>query len=311
MRGVRISPTRLVALLLVAFASSAPARAEGTLVVCLDENIPPLSSKHGKEIGGFDVAVSQAVARSLGRTLQVQWFESKVDNDSNPAAQANALLSDGRCDLVAGYPLFAGALGEPRAERSKLPDYEGARPEDRRRWVRLNKLMASRGYRFDPFVVVLGPKLAGRQIRSLSDLKDVRLGVEEGTLADAILMTYAANALADRVTHVVPGPGLFEGLEKGDYDATLVELHHLDAYRSGHPETQLSSSGHYHSIGFNVGFAGLATEAPLIAEVNAAIGEMLAKGGLPALAQAAGATYVAPRQPEVLTTISGTDLRGD
>jgi hypothetical protein len=130
-------------------------------------------------------------------------------------------------------------------------------------------------------------------------------------LADAILMTYGGGPLVARTTHVTPGRGLFERMEQGDYDATLVELHRLDAYRARHPDTQLLSSGHYHSIGFNIGFVGLETEAPLIAEVNVAIGEMLAKNELPDLAQAAGLTYVPPRQPDVLATISRAELRGD
>lgn len=301
----------LVALASIALAGGLPARAAGTLGVCLDDNVPPLSSKRGKEAHGFDLAVARALALRLGRELSIQWFESKVDNDSNPAEQANALLSDGRCQLVAGFPLFASSLGEPRAERSKLPDYEGAKPEDRRRWVRLNKIVASRPYRFDPFVVVLGPNAPAREVRSLGDLKDVRLGAEEGTLADAILMTYGGGELIPRITHVVPGKGLFERMEQGDYDATLVELHRLDAHRARHPETPLSSSGHYHSVGFNMGFVGLASEAPLIEEVNAAIGDLLAKSELPALAEAAGLTYVAPRQPDVLVTISRAQLRGD
>jgi ABC-type amino acid transport substrate-binding protein len=311
--AVRPSIIRSVALVWITLAGTLagapPAGAESTLAVCLDENVPPLSAKRGAH--GFDLAVAQAVALRTGRTIAVQWFESKVDNDSNPANQANALLSDGRCQLVAGYPLFAGALGDPQGERSKLPDYDGARPEDRRRWVRLGKLVATRGYRFDPLVVVLGPRMVDREIRSLGDLKDIRLGVEEGTLADAILMTYGGGPLVARTTHVTPGRGLFERMEQGDYDATLVELHRLDAYRARHPDTQLLSSGHYHSIGFNIGFVGLETEAPLIAEVNVAIGEMLAKNELPALAQAAGLTYVPPRQPDVLATISRAELRGD
>ena len=297
--------------LMLSLAGVLSARAEATLRVCLDDNIPPLSSKRGEEAHGFDLAVAQAVAQHLGRTLAVQWFESKPDNDSNLANEANALLSDGRCQLVAGYPLFADALGEPQAERSKLPDYDGAKPEDRRRWVRLNKLIASRGYRFDALVVVLGPGMGGREIHNLGDLKDVRLGVEEGTLADAILLSYGGGELINRITHVVPARGLFERMEHGDYDATLVEVHQFDQYRAQHPETKLSSSGHYHSIGFNLGFVGLATEAPLMAQVDAAIQEMLAKNEMPALAEAAGLTYVPPRQPDVLATISRQDLQGD
>ena len=292
-------------------AGATPAGTSGTLRVCLDENIPPLSSKRENEAHGFDFAVAQAIASRLGREIAIQWFASQSDKDSNPALGTNALLSDGRCHLVAGYPLFASALGEPKAKRSRLPDYEGARREDRQRWVPLNEIVASRGYRFAPLVVVLGPMKASRHVSRLGDLKDLTLVAEEGTLADSVLMTYGGGIFVDRITHVAPGPALFERMEQGDYDATLVELHRLDAYRAQHQNSKLSSSGHYHSIGFNLGFVGLASEAPLIAEVSAAIGDMLAKQELPALAQATGLTYLPPRQPDVLTTISRAQLRGD
>ena len=160
-------------------------------------------------------------------------------------------------------------------------------------------------------VVVLGPSKASHQVSSLGDLKDLTLVAEEGTLADAVLMAYGGGILVDRITHVAPGPALFERMEQGNYGATLVELHRLDAYRAQRQDSKLSSSGHYHSIGFNIGFIGLASEAPLVAEVSAAIGEMLAKQELPALAQATGLTYLPPRQPDVLTTISRAQLRGD
>lgn len=241
----------------------------------------------------------------------MRWYESESDNDSNPARQVNALLSDGRCQLVLGYPLFARTFERPQARRSKLPDFDGAKPEDRRRWVPLSALAASRSYRFDPLVVVLGPGAAGHEVRSLADLKPLRLVAEERTLPDAVLMAYGGGALIGRVTHVVPGPDLFAGLERGGYDAAVVELHRIDLYRSQHPDTRLRSSGHYHSVGFNVGAIGLAGEAPLMAEVDAALGEMLAKGELAALARAAGLTWLPPRELNVSAPITWAQLRGD
>ena len=300
-----------LAIFSIPLAAAMPAGADGTLRVCLEQNSPPLSFKHQNSSYGFDLAVAQGVASRLGREIAIQWFESEVDKDSNPSLKANALLSDGRCQVIAGYPLFASALGVPKAERSRLPDYEGAKPEDRRRWVPLNELIASIGYRFAPLGVVLGPNTANRQIRSLGDLKDLRLVVEEGTLADAVLMTYGGGILVDRIEHVAPGQAIFEKMEQGEYDATLVDLHRLDAHHAHHQGSKLAWSGHYHSIGFNTGFIGLASEAPLVAKLNVALGEMLAKQELRALAQATGLTYLPPRQPDVLTTISRAQLRGD
>ena len=94
-----------VAALLSAVASVALA-ADDPLKICLDENRPPLSMHHrGKPDAGFDVLLAQAVAERLGRTLAIQWFESKLDEDSSLLFVANALLSDGRCSLVGGYAL--------------------------------------------------------------------------------------------------------------------------------------------------------------------------------------------------------------
>ena len=102
------------------------------LRVCLDEDLPPLSAHHrGKPDAGFDVALAQAIAERLGRPLNIQWFESKLDEDSSPALEANALLSDGRCSLVGGYALTTDSLKAPGVTTAKLPDFDGATRDDR------------------------------------------------------------------------------------------------------------------------------------------------------------------------------------
>jgi hypothetical protein len=241
----------LLALFSIPLAAATPADAGGTLRVCLEQNSPPLSLKRQKTAYGFDLAVAQAVASRLSREIAIQWVESEVDKDSNPSLKVNALLSDGRCQVIAGYPLFASELGLPKAERSRLPNYDGAKPEDRRRWVSLNELIASIGYRFAPLGVVLGPIRLTAGSTALATSRNLRLVVEEGTLADAVLMTYGGGILIDRIEHVAPGQAIFEKME-------LVELHRLDAHRAQHQGSKLSWSGHYHSIGFNIGFVGLA-----------------------------------------------------
>src|SRR5271165_377280 len=105
------------ALLATAFAAApaSPAAAfDEVLKVCLNEDLPPLSVHHrGKPGAGFDVALAEAVAKQLGRPLQIQWFESKLDEDSSPALEANALLSDGRCALIGSYALTKDSLVVP------------------------------------------------------------------------------------------------------------------------------------------------------------------------------------------------------
>ena len=76
-----------LAALLSTMASVALA-ADDPLKVCLDEDRPPLSMHHrGKPDAGFDVLLAQAIAERLGRKLAIQWFESKLDEDSSRSSR--------------------------------------------------------------------------------------------------------------------------------------------------------------------------------------------------------------------------------
>jgi ABC-type amino acid transport substrate-binding protein len=282
---------------------------ESTLRVCLNENLPPYSVRQGDGASGFDFLVAQGLAKRLGRPLAVQWFESRLDADSSPKIEANALLSDGRCALLGGYPMSKDALGRPGVEDGRLPDFAGARPADRRRRVSLGTLAATRPYHFAALTVVLGGKATAKPIAKLADLDGMRLAVEGGTLADAILMSFEDGRYVSHITHFVPGRGeLWPALEKGDYDATLVIVHRFDAYRIAHPDTAIKLSGFYLPVGFNMGFVSLASEASLIERVNAALDAMLDHGEPASFARAADMTYLPPRQPDVLDSITMSDL---
>jgi ABC-type amino acid transport substrate-binding protein len=284
-----------------------PARAaDEPLKICLDENLPPLSARHkGTPDTGFDVALAQAVADRLGRPLLIQWFESKLDEDSSPALEANALLSDGRCALVGGYALTRDSLVVPGVPTAKLPAFEGATRADRTRRVPLGRLTPSQPYIYSPLTIVLGPKatetMRDRRIAGVGDLAGLRIGIESGTLADAILMTFGQGRLIDDITHLVPGrQDLLGSLERGDVDATLLDLRRFDAYRASHPDTRLAASGYYYPIGANRGYVGLASNAGLLDAVNKALSELQAEGALARFGQATGLTYLPPREPAIL-----------
>jgi ABC-type amino acid transport substrate-binding protein len=280
-----------------------PAAAGGeVLKVCLDEDLPPLSAHHrGEPDSGFDVALAQAVARKLGRPLKIQWFGSKLDEDSSPALETNALLSDGRCSLVGGYALTTDSLVVPRVKTAKLPDFEGATGPDHRRRVPLGVLAPSRPYIYSPLTIVLGPKARDRRIAGVGDLAGLRIGIESGTVADAILMTFGDGRLIDDITHLVPGRDeLLGALERGDFDATLLDLRRFDAYRAAHPDTRLAASGYFYPIGANRGYVGLADDPALLAAVDKALSDLQAAGTITELGQAAGLTYLPPREPAIL-----------
>jgi ABC-type amino acid transport substrate-binding protein len=282
---------------------------EAPLRVCLNEELPPFSVRTKEGGTGFDFAIAAALAERLNRQLTVQWYESKLDADSSTTIEANALLSDGRCDLVAGFPLIKDALGKPGLETARLPDFAGARPADRRRRVTLGTLTATTPYHFDGFAVVLGAKAKDSSVAGLADLEDLNLTIEAGTLGDAVLMTFNHGRLVSHIAHVVPGRGeLFPRLESGEADATLIPVHRFDAYRIQHPETKVTLSGYYLPIGFNMGFVGLGSEPRLIEQASAAIDAMLKAGEAAALAPPAHMTYLPPREPYILDHLTMSDL---
>jgi ABC-type amino acid transport substrate-binding protein len=300
MRTWLVAP-RAAAALIAVFTMPASAAGE-VLKVCLDEDLPPLSAHHrGAPDSGFDVALAQAVAGKLGRPLTIQWFGSKLDEDSSPALETNALLSDGRCSLVGGYALTTDSLVVPRVKTAKLPDFEGATGPDHRRRVPLGVLAPSRPYIYSPLTIVLGPKARDRRIGGVGDLAGLRIGIESGTVADAILMTFGDGRLIDDITHLVPGrDDLLGALERGDFDATLLDLRRFDAYRAAHPDTRLAASGYFYPIGANRGYVGLADDPALLAAVDKALCDLQAAGTITELGQAAGLTYLPPREPAIL-----------
>jgi ABC-type amino acid transport substrate-binding protein len=300
---------RSLAAVLSIFATAAHA-ADGPLTICLDENLPPLSVHHsGKPDSGFDVALAHMIADRLGRPLKIQWFESKLDEDSSPALEANALLSDGRCALIGGYAFTPDALTAPGVKTAKLPDFEGATRDDRRRRVPLGALAPSRPYVYLPLTVVLGPKARDRKIASVGDLAGLRIAIESGTVADAILMTFDNGRLIDDITHLIPGRSdLLGAIDRGEFDATLLDLRRVDAYRAAHPDTAIAATGYYHPVGTNRGYVTLAGEPALLDDVNKTLAELQAAGTLAQLAQAAGLTYLAPRESATLRDVWGKVL---
>ena len=295
----------------VAMVGNALAAEEQPLRVCMQSHEPPLSERDGGEPRGFDVALSRLIAERLSRPLAIQWFITRIDPDANPPIEANALLSDGRCELVAGYALIADALGRPRAETGKLPPFEGRTPDDRRRLIRLGELVATRPYRFDALAVVLSSALSGRSVRKLADIADLKLGVQIHSLADLIAMSYAQGRLAEHVVHFMDAGSLFEALRDGKIDAAFVGLHQFDAWRLAHPEARETASGYTHSVGFNIGFVGLASNRALIAGVDAILADLLSRRALASIAEASGITYLPPRPPDIAPSVPLAALSAD
>jgi ABC-type amino acid transport substrate-binding protein len=301
----------VLALLTMLAAPATAAWAADPLGICLDEDRPPLSAHHkGKPDSSFDVLLAQAIADRMGRPLRIQWFESKLDEDSSPQLEANALLSDGRCSLVGGYALTTDSLVKPGVPTARLPDFSGATRDDRRRRVTLGVLAPTKPYVYSPMTIVLGPKARDRKVSDIGDLAGLRLAIESGSLGDAILMTFDKGRLIDNITHLVPGrDDLLGALDRGDYDATLIDLARFDAHRAAHPDTAITASDYYYPIGANRGYVGLGSDPGLIEGVNKALADLAAEGKIAELGRQAGLTYLPPREPAILGDIWSTIIQ--
>jgi len=280
------------------------------LTVCLDEESPPLSEKRRSGDIGFDVLVAQEVASRLNRDLRIQWFEGEHERDSSAAVDTSALLSAGKCDLVASYPLLSVGLGRPTIGNAFLPRHEGGRGGPRGPLVRLGALVVSAPYYRVGLEIVLASSVADRNIRSLEDLSDLKLGARAGTLGGTLLMAYQHGRYIGQIVSLPVNGDTFTAMEAGSFEASLVERHAFGLHRARNPETQVVSSGFKHPLGFNIGFATLADRSDLLSEVNGVINSMRADGTIEKLAAASEFSYLPPARPYMLDKISPILLYG-
>ena len=279
------------------------------LTVCAADGNAPLSHRQKGEPRGLDVEVAKAIARELGRDLKWLFYESEYDRDRTLAQDVNALLSSGACELASGYALFASDLGAPSRATARTPDYEGARPRRQRPFILLQKLAATKPY----YAVAMGviTRDAAMKVESLADLQNVKLGAVSGTMPASALMLYRNGLLTPGLVTLSQRDNLLEALEAGRFEATLATLGSYDAYRLRNPETRLARASYVHPVRVNLGFVGLETNEETISGANSAIQRALADGQLGRWAQAAGATWIAPRPPDVVSGFGVQDLRAE
>ncbi len=267
------------------------------LKVCLESGPPPLSSK---EQGGIDMAAAQQVADWLGRPLEIVWYEGEDDSDASPAAQVNGLLSAGECQLAGGFPLVSDGLRAPYNTQYPL-----VLPDHTRHFVSLGTLIHTVPYRSVDFRVLLGAAAGQRTVRSLDDLRGLRLLAEPSSLADNILLAHGGGVLRGNIMHVpMLQSDVLTALEKGDGAAALVEGPQHDAYQQAHPDSTLRDSGYRHPLQVNVGFVALDTLRGLVDLFDEAIPDLIERGDLATEFARRGYRFVPPVEPVVLPALT-------
>jgi ABC-type amino acid transport substrate-binding protein len=283
--------------------------AQDPLAVCVAEGNVPYAARAKGAASGFDVALAAAIAARLQRPLKLLWYEVELEKETTPSLEVNALLSAGLCELAAGYVLYEPALGAPAAATARPPDHDGAKPKRQRAWVKLGRLIASEPYQASVLTVVLRPGLGGASVRSLADLHALRTGTVAGSLAGSILTLYRDGALRANLVSLGWRDDPLRELEAGKFDAALIELNRLDAYRMRNAGTRLVATGYHLPLRFNLGFAALESRRELIESVNAILRELQAQGRLSDIARDAGLTHVPARAPLVQPEITLQSLR--
>jgi ABC-type amino acid transport substrate-binding protein len=287
-----------IVMVVIAFAACNTASAQNqALTVCMSGDNVPLSYTVKGESRGLDVRLAQAVADELGRPLKVVPFESKYDQDSTLSQEVNAMLSSGVCDIASGFSMLATDLGPPTRATARVPDYPGAKRPPQRAWVPLRTLVASRAYHAMAMgLVVRDP---AREGATLADPGDARIGAVTGTLSGTAVSMYRNGRLRKQVVSLSQNQDVLEQLEAGRFDATLVALDRLDAWRIGHPDTALRRAAYVHPFRINIGFVATADATEVLAATNRVLDRALANGDLQRWSAEAGVTWVEPATPQV------------
>lgn len=296
---------RALAGLVAAFAlcASAPVIAAddagSLLTVCLNKDYPPFSFKKDGQVGGYDYLVAQALAKHLGKTLEVKWYEKERRSRGPISVKTSVLVNAGVCQLVGGYPLIQSSLDRPTGEATTLPPVDGLAAETRSKAISGSQLIASAPYYFAGLSVVFGKNVSLPALQSLDELRPYKIGNRPASLGDLLAMAYKKGLLVNNIVRVDIGIEPLDALSKSEFDVTMVEAHKFDVYRQENPATELRPSGMILPVGLNLGFVTTAEHSELLAAVNAALGSLLKDGAIEKAARDSGLTFIAPLSPAV------------
>ena len=283
--------------------------------MCLAKNGGAMSGRRADGGIGLDYEIANAIAEKLSLTLEPVWFESEQDAMSNPAKEAVAMLSYGLCDLMPGFALYAPDLGPFTGETSPLPRWDDRSqflgPEFQ---VALEPFVHSVGYARIEMGLVARSALPAKElaalgkIKTLADLPDVKMGLQQGTLAEAITLRQSpAKVIAKAVTHN-PGPQFLWEMENGAFDAALVSVPEYDFHVRQNRLTKLTLTAYRHPIGFNIGLIALEKNAALMTRVDEILKAMLDANEIEALAAKSDMHYAKPAAPDVEPAMSILDI---
>ena len=279
--------------------STAPAdpelATEGTLTACLARNGGAMSRARVNGGTGFDYGVIEEVAKRMNVDLKITWFESEKDELASPLNMTYAMLAYGLCDVAPAHPIARRTSGPPRTPRSLLP-YWDDRPDnwDIKFQVDLQPVAVTQPYMFAGLGVVISPDAGKSDVTSLADLKGLKVGVQQGTLAEAILRREGPSSIQSDVVTVPPTPKFLWDMELGKFEAALVDVAAYDFHKRQNAISKLELTSYRHALGMNIGMAVLEDRPALHAALNGALGDMLADGSMSRISKAQKTHFMPP-----------------
>ena len=306
MRMLKLSPFATTVLITGLFATLCTSVAAQPVTVCMAEDNPPLSYQAKGESRGLDVRLAQALADELKRELRIVPFESKLEGETTLSQEVNALLSSGVCDIASGFSLLAGDLGPAGRPTSRVPDHPGAQRRSLRPWVPLGTLVPSLAYHAMAMGLVV--REVDRAGATLAEPGDARIGVVTGTLSGTAISMFRNGKLRPQTVSLSRTENVLEQLEAKRFDAALVPLDRLDAWRIAHPDTTLRRTAYLHPFRINIGFVARSDATEVLAATNRVIERSLANGDLQRWAAETGTTWVTPASPQVAAPFTLAEL---
>ncbi|MBW4553622.1 MAG: transporter substrate-binding domain-containing protein [Aphanocapsa sp. GSE-SYN-MK-11-07L] len=231
------SAVAVLAVAVPAFAQSVPK----LLTMGTATDYPPFEyrASDSGEIIGFDVALAKYISQRLGYNLKLQdlAFVKVI-----PALQA------GKLD-------FAAAAITPTPERRQKVDFSEAYFESR------NTIAARQG----------------ANLKTLADLSDRRVGVQDGSIQEEQMQKLAATAQELRVVRFKRLPDLISAIKAKKVDAAIIEDTVVATYIADHPELEFNVISNQEPVTFAIAFP---KGSPLVDDFNRIIQEMKDSGEL-------------------------------
>lgn len=260
-----------------AHADLARIRQAGTLKVAVYKGLPPFSSMAGSQYAGIDVALAQALGKTLGLSVALMPFDAdeNMSDDLRAMVWRGHYLGYGPADVMLHVPVD-------------------------RAFMRANdKALIVAPYYRETFVLVQDRERVP-EVRGLEDLAGQPTGAAAGSAGANALLSAGGGALRDRVRIYPEAATALQALFSGEIAAALVTRAQYESAlkAGGHAASRYAATDISAPLlpprGWAVGMAVKAGEGDLAEALQAALDTLRGNGELARIFNGYGVSMQAP-----------------